>query len=66
MYFAVSGLCNEKVLNRGPYGGCEVLVSKSLDATFKRIDCDGIRVVAVMMAVNYIKFQLINAQQKFR
>jgi hypothetical protein len=43
IYAAVSGFSNGAVLTGRPFGGCTILLRKSLAITFKQLECESPR-----------------------
>ena len=59
-YAAVSGFGNDAVLTGRPYGGCAILLRKSLAVAFKQLECESRRLLAILLEFNDVKLLLIN------
>jgi hypothetical protein len=60
IYAAVSGFGNDAVLTGRPFGGCAILLRKSLAISFKQLECESRRLLAILLEFNDVKLLLIN------
>jgi hypothetical protein len=57
---AISGINSDHILHGRPYGGCAILIRKSLDIHIKRVNCDSRRIIALLLTFKCVELLLIN------